>query len=84
MKIEKNSQGGVTTVHLVGHFQSEHIGELRNQLEHNGPRFVLDLKELTLVDADVVRFLGICEVDGVGIVNCSPYIREWMKQERKE
>ena len=84
MKIEKNSQGGVTTVHLIGHFQSEHIGELRNQLEHNGPRFVLDLNELTLVDADVVRFLGICEVDGVGIVNCSPYIREWMKQERKE
>jgi anti-anti-sigma regulatory factor len=83
LKIEKNSESGVTTVHLIGHFQSEHIGELRNQLEHNGPRLVLDLRELTLVDADVVRFLGTCEVDGVGIVNCSPYIREWMKQERK-
>ena len=72
----------MTTVHLIGHFQSEHIGELRNQLDHDGPRFVLDLRELTLVDADVVRFLETCEVDGVGIVNCSPYIREWMKQER--
>ena len=84
MKIEKNSEGGVTTVHLIGHFQCEHIGELRNQLEQNGPRFVLDLRELTLVDADVIRFLGTCEVDGIGIVNCSPYIREWMKQEQKE
>ena len=83
MKIERNSQGGVTTIHLIGHFQSEHIGELRNQLKLNGPRFVLDLTEVTLVDADIVRFLGICEVDGVGIVNCSPYIREWIKQERK-
>jgi hypothetical protein len=73
----------VTTVHLIGHFQSEHIGELKNQLRHNGPRFVFDLKELTLVDADVVRFLGVCEVDGVRIVNCSSYIREWIRQELK-
>ena len=83
MKIEKNAQGGVTTINLIGHFQSEHVVELRKQLQHNGPRFILDLKEVTLVDADVVRFLESCEVEGVGIVNCSPYIREWMKQERK-
>ena len=82
MKIEKNSQAGVTTIRLIGHFQSEHVDELQKQL-HNGPRLVMDLTEVTLVDADVVRFLGICEVDGVEIVNCSPYIREWMKQERK-
>jgi hypothetical protein len=83
LKIEKNSQAGVTTVRLIGHFQSEHVDELQKQLQHNGPTFVLDLTEVTLVDADVVRFLGVCEVDGVGIVNCSPYIREWIKQERK-
>ena len=51
-------------VRLIGHFQSEHVDELQNQLQHNGPRFVFDLTEVTLVDADVVRFLGICEVDG--------------------
>jgi anti-anti-sigma regulatory factor len=83
MKIEKNSQHGVTTVHLIGHFQSDHIGELKDQLRHNGPRYVFDLTEVTLVDADVARFLGSCEVGGIGIVNCSPYIREWIKQERK-
>jgi hypothetical protein len=83
VKIEKDSQSGLTTIRLMGHFQSEHIGELKKQLQHDGPRFVLDLMEVTLVDVDVVRFLGICEADGVEIVNCSPYIREWMKQEQK-
>lgn len=83
VRIEKDSQGGITTIRLIGHFQSEHVGELKKQLQHQGPRFVLDLTEVTLVDLDVVRFLGICEVGGLEIVNCSPYIREWMKQERK-
>lgn len=83
MRIEKDSQGGITTIRLIGHFQSEHVRELKNQLKHDGPRFALDLTEVTLVEVDVVRFLGICEAGGVEIVNCSPYIREWMKQEKK-
>ena len=83
MRIEKDSQGGITTIRLIGHFQSEHIRELNNQLRHDGPRFVLDLTEVTLVEVDIVRFLGICEAGGVEIVNCSAYIREWMKQEKK-
>ena len=83
MRIEKDSQGGKTTLRLIGHFQSEHIEELQKQLRQNGPRFVLDLAELTLVDVDVVRFLGTCEAGGAKVVNCSTYIREWMNQERK-
>lgn len=83
MRIEKHSQGGTTTIRLIGRFQSEHVGELKKQLQHGGSRFVLDLAEVTLVEVGVVRFLGICEAGGVEIVNCSPYIREWMKQERK-
>ena len=83
MKIEKDSRGGKTTIHLIGHFQSEHVEELKKQLQENGPQFVLDLKEVTLVDVEVVRFLGTCKADGVKIVNCSRYIQKWMAQERK-
>ena len=82
MKIEKNSQGGTTTIRLIGHFQAEHLGELKKQLEDDGPRLVLDLTEVTLVDVEVVRFLGAREADGVKIVHCSRYIREWMARER--
>ena len=83
LKIERSSQGGTTTIRLIGHFQFENLEELKKQLQHNGPRFVLDLTEVTLVDADVVRFLGACEAGGLEMINCSPYIREWMRQERK-
>ena len=83
MKIEKASQRGKTTVRLCGQFQAEHIAELSKQLRDDGPRFVLDLTEITVVDVEVVRFLGACEANGVTIVHCPRYIREWMNRERK-
>ena len=42
----------------------------------------MDLEELDLVDIEGVRFLNECESAGVAILHCSPYIREWMLQER--
>ncbi len=83
LRIEKDSQRGKTTIRLIGHFQLEHVEELQKQFEQNGSQFVLDLTELTLVDLDIVRFLGTCEASGVKLVNCSRYIREWMDQEGK-
>ena len=84
LRIEEDSQGGRTTIRLIGHFQVEHIEELQKQLlKQKGPRFVLDLRELTLVDLDVIRFLGTCEACGTEVINCVPYIREWIDQERK-
>lgn len=83
MRIEKHSRGGRTTIRLIGHFQEEHIEELQKQFSQNGFQFVLDLTELTVVDVDVVRFLGTCEAGGAEVINCAPYIRQWMNQERK-
>jgi hypothetical protein len=70
-------------IRLIGHFHVEHIEELQRQFRQNDPQFVLDLTELTLVDVDVVRFLGTCEAGGAEVINCAPYIREWMNQERE-
>jgi hypothetical protein len=69
-------------IRFIGHFQAEHLGELKKQLDDEGPQFVLDLTEVTLVDVDVVRFLGTCEANGVKIIHCPRYIREWMARER--
>src|SRR6267154_41284 len=35
------------------------------------------------VEVDVGRFLNRCETDGVRLVHCSPYMREWMSREQK-
>jgi hypothetical protein len=82
LKIEKHSSHGKTTIRLIGRFQSEHVDEMNKQLQTNGKQFALDLQEVTLVDLGVVRFLAICEAEGVELLNCSPYIREWIRRER--
>lgn len=80
MKIENDLLSGVSTIRMIGRFQSEHVEELKKQVQ-NGPRLVLDLKQVTIVDVDVVRFLGASEADGVKLVHCPRYIREWMRRE---
>ncbi len=42
---------------------------------------MLDLKDLVLVDRDVVRFLRTCETDGIVLRNCPPYIRAWIARD---
>jgi hypothetical protein len=52
----------------------------------NGPgmRKMLDLTDVSLVDSEVVRFLICCEDDGVELVQCPLYVREWMTRERAQ
>jgi hypothetical protein len=47
-----------------------------------GHRIVLDLEEVKLVDRHVVRFLGVCESQGIELRHCAPYIREWILREK--
>jgi hypothetical protein len=81
LKIEKTVDRRRTTVRLIGRVRAEDLLEVTRQLDASGPA-VLQLDEVTLVDVDVVRFLNKCETEGVRLVNCSPYIREWMSKER--
>ena len=67
---------------LSGQLRAEHIDQLKSEVERGGPGVALDLEEIDLVDVEGVRFLNACESAGVSILNCSPYIREWMLQER--
>jgi hypothetical protein len=67
---------------LSGQLRSEHLNQLKSAVERGSPRVTLDLEELDLVDIEGVRFLNACESAGVSILHCSPYIREWMLQER--
>jgi len=83
-KIERHADGHHTTLRLIGYVQTEHLETLRAQLESNGPRIVLDLEEVTLVDVEVVRFLGTCEKEGTALLHCPPYIREWIAREQRQ
>ncbi|HEV3214812.1 MAG TPA: hypothetical protein VGZ27_03770 [Vicinamibacterales bacterium] len=43
---------------------------------------VVDLKDVTLVDREAMRFFSRCEADGATLENCTPYLREWMEREK--
>jgi ABC-type transporter Mla MlaB component len=81
-RIERMSANGRTVLRLIGRIQSEYLAALQTQIERPEPHLALDLKEVTLVDVGVVRFLLVCEESGIELLHCSPYIRQWMVRER--
>jgi anti-anti-sigma regulatory factor len=81
-RIETAMRGSVYI--LSGRIEEEAIGELRRLFEHHTDhrQIVLDLKDVSMIDRGVMRFLVHCEADGVTLENCTPYIREWMEREK--
>ena len=82
LKIERYSDGAITTIRLIGRMQAQDVMELEQQIAASESTIVLDLDEVKLVDVEAVRFLGSCEVAGVTLLNCAPYIRDWIATER--
>jgi hypothetical protein len=83
LRIEQTSRHGRTILKLIGRIHSEDLGDFKAQTSQLTPGMAFDLDELTLVDVGVVRYLGECEERGVELLNCPPYIREWIKREKK-
>lgn len=73
---------GQARVRLSGEFRSEHVVQVKTEIEGCGRSAVLDLEEVDLISVEGVRFLIACEAEGIQVLNASPYIREWMSRER--
>lgn len=82
LKIQRRTNGGVIFT-LSGRIEAEDIDELRRllELEEAGSNIALDLKDVTLVDRDAVKFLSNCEADRIKLENCPAYVREWIGRE---
>jgi len=84
LRIEKDSDGCVATLRLIGRIQSDRIASIRSAMNDGCTHKILDLTEVTLVDIAVVRFLMSCENEGMELLQCPPYVREWIVRERAE
>jgi hypothetical protein len=84
LRIERISEDGKTILRVSGRVGLEHLVELEAEVEGLGAGTVLDLEHVTLVDLEGIRFLSDCEVKGIKLVRCSPYIREWIARERQK
>jgi anti-anti-sigma regulatory factor len=83
LKITRVTEAGSTRVIVSGRIGAPQLPDLRQVLEgENASNVVLDLSEVSLVDEEVVQFLLRCEAQGIGLVGCPAYIREWMVRER--
>jgi anti-anti-sigma regulatory factor len=83
-RIEKSVERKQVVFTLSGRIREDMIAELQELMRSAEPDqgVVFDLKEVRLVDRDVVRFLAQIEKDGATLRHCSSFIREWISQER--
>jgi len=83
-RIEAAARGRFTVFILSGRIEKQAMAELRRLLECQTDYrdIVLDLKDVSVIDRDVMRYFVRCEADGVQLENCASYIREWMAREK--
>ena len=79
LRISKKRNGDPVFT-LSGRIDKEHLAELEALIAAEGKdcSVSLDLKELTLTGQDGMSFLAQCEAAGIRLVNCDPYVREWI------
>jgi len=82
LKIEVEANGSGRVIRLIGRVRSENVDSLATQIAESDERTTLDLRDVTIVDLAVVRFLLTCEKNGLELLNCSLYIREWIAREQ--
>lgn len=84
LRINRVADTRATTLIVSGRIRAEQLPDLRRSVEAERARdLVLDLNEVSLVDADVVKFLLHCEAQGIRLANCPAYVREWMAREQR-
>lgn len=83
LRIHRKANGDVLFV-LSGQLNKENIAELEKLIGAEGKDrpITLDLKDMTLTGQDGVNFLAQCEAADIALVNCDPYVREWVTRQR--
>ncbi len=81
LKIDRSANGRIVFT-LSGRIEAEDIKQLQQLLasEASGKELVFNLKDVTLINQDAVKFFARCEADNVLLENCPAYIRQWMEQ----
>jgi len=76
----RRSSNGETVFALSGRIEGERLAELESLIQSEGSNrpIVIDLKDVTLAGEDGIVFLAQCEARNIKLVNCPPYIREWI------
>ena len=67
---------------VCGRVHIECVNTLKELIETESAKIVLDLSEVTLADHDAATFLAACKVKGIELKNCPAFLRSWITKER--
>ena len=83
LRIERSANGQVVFT-LSGRMQTEDIEQVRRLVLEapTGKRLVINMRDVTLINHDVVAFLAECEAMGIGLECCPLHMRSWIDQAR--
>ena len=84
LRIERSGSGEVVFT-LSGRMQTADIEQFQQLLiaEVPGQSVMFDLRDVTLVNQDVVTFLAHCETNGIKLDRCPLHVRNWIDQEKR-
>ena len=84
LRIERSANGQVVFT-LSGRMQTEDIEQFQQLLvvETPGRPVMFDLRDVTLVNQDVIAFLADCEAKGIKLESCPLHVRNWIDQEKR-
>jgi hypothetical protein len=67
---------------VCGRMQIECVNTLKQLIEEENAKIVLDLSEVMIADRDAAMFLAVCRLKGIELRNCPAFLREWITKEQ--
>ena len=67
---------------VCGRVHIECVNTLKELIETESAKIVLDLSEVTLADHDAATFLAACELKSIELKNCPAFLRNWVSREQ--
>jgi len=58
------------------------VNTLKELIETESEKTVLDLSEVSVADYDAATFLAACELEGIELKNCPAFLRGWASKEQ--
>jgi len=81
-RIDRVVERDLEVLYVSGRIEAEDLDVLRAALGPGSVTLAIDLKDVDLIDGDVVRFLAIIEANGGSLRHCPAFIRQWINRER--
>lgn len=80
LRVQKAESAGLVIFILSGRIEQRDLTGLKELIPvgTSSAAMALDLKEVRLVDREVIVFLASCEAAGIKLENCPPYVRMWI------